>query len=363
MKKLVALLLTAGLTVSLCACAAPAAPAATPAEPTAEAVEEAPAEEAAEAEAPAEAPADQIELTYGHVDPNTDGFQYTYAEDLKTRIEEATDNRVTLKIFPGDTLGSSAEMTDMVKAGTLDIFSHTFATFAPFSDKVGVFNAPYVFNDVDQLVRASSNTSPVVQKVNEDLIANAGVRLIGAYLNGTRVICSKIEAYKPEDFNGHKFRAIGNDLWIAMITGLGGVATPIENAEVVSSLMTGVVDATEQSIDGVYQNAYWEVSDYLLRTDHMLYQNCIICNENSWNKLTAEDQQAILDVFDQMAVDYAGKVAEMEAFELSEIEKAGMKIITEEDGLDVDAFRESVLEQINATFPAWTELIEEIQGM
>ncbi|MBQ1291341.1 MAG: TRAP transporter substrate-binding protein [Lachnospiraceae bacterium] len=358
MKKLIALLLTAGLTVSLCACAVAPAPAA-PAQPAAEAEAEAPAEEAAE---PA-APADQIVLTYGHVDPNTDGFQYTYAEDLKSRIEEATDGRVTLKIFPGETLGSSAEMTDMVKAGTLDMFSHTFATFAPFSEKIGVFNAPYVFNDVDQLVRASSNTSPVIQEVNEELLANAGVRLVGAYLNGTRVICSKIEAYKPEDFNGHKFRAIGNDLWIAMITGLGGVATPIESSEVVSSLMTGVVDATEQTVDGVYQNAYWEVSDYLLRTDHMLYQNCIIANENSWQKLTPEDQQIILDIFDQMAVDYAAKVADMEAFQFSEIEKAGMKIITKEDGLDVDAFRESVLKQIKETFPQWTELIDKIQSL
>lgn len=304
-----------------------------------------------------------IVMTYGHVDPNVDGWQYTYAEDLNARITEATEGRVTLEIYPGETIGSSAEMTDMVNAGTLDMFTHTFATFDKYSDLVGVFNAPYAFTDLDNMVRASSNTSPVLQKVNEDLLANSNVRVVGACINGTRAISSKIEAYRPDDFKGHKFRCIGNDLWVAMVTGLGGVATPIENSEVPSSMMTGVIDATEQSIDGTYQNAYWEFADYLLLTEHDLFQNCIVANENSWQKISPEDQQIILDIFDEMAAEYAVKLVDNEAKQIAAIEEAGMIVIGEEDGLDVAAFRASVQKEIDKAFPQWSELIAEIQAL
>jgi TRAP-type C4-dicarboxylate transport system substrate-binding protein len=93
------------------------------------------------------------------VDKSPEGIQYMYAEDLNKRLKEATKGLISLKIFPGESIGSSAAMLDMIKVGTLDMFHHNFSTFGNFYPDIGVFNAPYLAYYVDQLYRAS-NTAP-----------------------------------------------------------------------------------------------------------------------------------------------------------------------------------------------------------
>ena len=50
-------------------------------------------------------------------------------------------------------------------------------------------------------------------------------------------------------------------------------------------------------------------------------------------------------------------------YRLEELKGRGMTIITEADGLDIAAFRESVNKQIAQDFPDFTPLIEQIQAV
>jgi TRAP-type C4-dicarboxylate transport system substrate-binding protein len=287
-----------------------------------------------------------------------------YAEDLNKRFKEATDGLISLKIFPGESIGSSAAMLDMIKVGTLDMFHHNFSTFGNFYAPIGVFNAPYLTYDVAQLYRATNNSSPILQRLNEGLVKEGGVRIIGAWLNGTREVCCKFPAYKPTDLNGHMFRSLPNDLWNAMVAGLGGTPTPIENAEVVSSLMTNVVEATEQTIEGIHKNSYWEVADYILLTDHLMFSLAVGINEKSWQKISPENQKKILTIMDDMNKEYTTEIIpDREAGLLQKIKEAGMKVIDDTNGLDKDAFRKSVLAEVDKKYPDWTPMIKEIQGM
>ena len=49
--------------------------------------------------------------------------------------------------------------------------------------------------------------------------------------------------------------------------------------------------------------------------------------------------------------------------ELKDLEAKGMIFVEEKDGLDVNAFRTSVLAQVNKDFPDWTGYIEQIRAV
>ena len=48
---------------------------------------------------------------------------------------------------------------------------------------------------------------------------------------------------------------------------------------------------------------------------------------------------------------------------IEELTGKGMTFITEEDGLQVGAFRDSVIAQVNADFPDWGPLMERIAAV
>ena len=54
---------------------------------------------------------------------------------------------------------------------------------------------------------------------------------------------------------------------------------------------------------------------------------------------------------------------ESEAELVDELTEKGMTVVTEEDGLDIDAFRERVLAQINGDFPSYQPYIEQIMAI
>jgi TRAP-type C4-dicarboxylate transport system substrate-binding protein len=46
-----------------------------------------------------------------------------------------------------------------------------------------------------------------------------------------------------------------------------------------------------------------------------------------------------------------------------DLEAKGMVFVEQKDGLDVEAFRKSVLAQVQKDFPDWTPYIEQIRGV
>ena len=52
-----------------------------------------------------------------------------------------------------------------------------------------------------------------------------------------------------------------------------------------------------------------------------------------------------------------------EAALVEELKGHGMTVVTEADGLDLEAFRASVLEQIGKDYPDWSDYIDQIAAV
>lgn len=303
------------------------------------------------------------ELRYAHVGAEGD-IQTRYAAEAAEAIAKATNGEVTLKVFPASQLGGVSEMVDGVKMGSISMGHHDFASLARIVPEVAVFNAPFIYRDgAHALAATDPASSAALQAVNEKLIEKGGMRIIGRIYRGDRHISSNFPVKSPEDLQGKPFRAVPLELWVSMVKGFGAIPTPVEVAELPTALMTGVVVGQENPLTMIASNNLNEVQSHLAMTGHMRAVLAVFVNEEVWQGLGEEQRAAITKVLDEKAVESLQWAIEGEAQLVEELKKRGMTIITEADGLDLEAFRTKVNAQVSQDFPAFAPLVEQISAI
>jgi tripartite ATP-independent transporter DctP family solute receptor len=302
------------------------------------------------------------ELRYAHVGAEGD-IQTIYADEAAKNIAAATNNEVTVKVYPASQLGGVAEMVDGVRMGSISMGHHDFASLARLVPEVAVFNAPFIYRDgAHALAATDPATSPALQAINEKLVAQ-GVRIIGRIYRGDRHISSNFAVKSPADLAGKPFRAVPLELWVSMVKGFGAIPTPVEVAELPTALMTGVVVGQENPLTMIASNNLNEVQSHLAMTGHMRAVLAVFINEEVWQGLTEEQRTTITKVLDDEAKRSLELAKQSEVKLVEELKGRGMTVITEADGLDIEAFRKPVSEQIAKDFPNFAPLIAQIEAI
>ncbi len=307
--------------------------------------------------------ASATELRYAHVGSEGD-IQTVFAAKAAEGIAGATNGEVTVQVYPASQLGGVAEMVDGVRMGSISMGHHDFASLARIVPDVAVFNAPFIYRDgAHALAATDPASSPALQAINEKLVAEGGVRIIGRIYRGARHISSNFEVKSPADLKDKPFRAVPLDLWVSMVKGFGATPTPVEVSELPTALMTGLVVGQENPLTMISANKLYEVQSHVAMTGHMHSVLAVFINEDVWQGLSEDNRAKITKVLDDKATDSLRWAQESEAGLVEELKSNGMTVVTEADGLDIEAFRVPVLDQIRTDFPDFAPYIEQIAAV
>ena len=297
-KRLMAMLLSGAMVLSLTACAGGAAPAAPAAEAPAEA-EAAPEEaEAAPASDTTAAEGAEIVLTWNEV--NGEGYGATEgAKAFKAKLEEVSGGTMTIELYLNGTLGSEQESMQGIQMGTLDIFRGNASSLPNYgAETIGVTGLPFLFSDMEDFnAMATSQTGQdLLDSVDE---ADCGYIALDWLVEGPRQMFITQATYdklgSPSEFtidmmNGLKIRVPETDLMVNTMSALGASATPIAYAELYTSLQSGVVDGAENGVTSYVSNSFNEVAPYFITDAHTFGCGVILMNKDKWNSLTEEQQ-------------------------------------------------------------------------
>ncbi len=312
-------------------------------------------------EAPAEAK--PLVLKYAHVGVATE-LQTKYAAELAESVKQKTAGRLTLQVYPNSQLGGVSEMVDGVKSGAIDMGHHDFASLGKYLTDISVFNAPFIYRDEKHAVMATNpKTSPVLQELNEKLVAAASMRVIGSHYRGARQLSANYPVYSPADMKGKKFRGVPVQLWMTMLQGMGAIPTPVEIAELHTALMTGVVLGQENPLTNIYAQKFYEVQTHIMMTSHMHSVLATFINDKAWNKIPAADRALFEQSLQELAQASIQWTADADKDIKQKLMDKGMKFIDESNGLKLDEFRTAVVNKVYQDFPNWKGYIEKIQAI
>ncbi|MBP3736662.1 MAG: TRAP transporter substrate-binding protein [Lachnospiraceae bacterium] len=320
MKKKLALLLAAAMTLSLAGCATTAAPAAAPAAPAASA--EAPA-------ASAEAPAANVETTYLNFAHNRSeedpfGIAVKEASDI---LYEKTGGKYAFQIYPSGTYAALSDAMEAVSAGTLDFA--WYDTGMNYAERLGVLLAPFCFESYDHWL--AFKQSDVYKDFVQDMSDTCGVHHFGYFTFGFRMTTGNEVWTTPEEFAPVKLRMAVQPPYPAAAVILGCTGEPLDVNEVYTALQTGVFDGQENPYADIISRKFYEVQHYIIKTEHILSVGGVACSNNIWDTFDDETKAAVNEavehILDYVDNDTINNVAEQEAFlteqgcEIIEIDK------------------------------------------
>jgi tripartite ATP-independent transporter DctP family solute receptor len=305
----------------------------------------------------------QVKLRYAHVGV-ANAPQTLYADEVAKLVKERTAGRVEIQVFANSQLGGVAEMVDGVRSGAIAMGHHDFASLGRIVPTTAVFNTPFVYRDAEHSMRATDpRTSVALQLINADLVSKGNMRIVGNAFQGARQLTSKEKVLSPKDMQGKKYRGVPVKLWSSMITGMGATATPVEVSELATALATGLVVGQENPLPNIFNLKLYEVQKFVMMTSHMQSVLAVFVNERIWQSIPAGDRKILEDTMREVGQRTLQWDRDSTAKIRKDLEAKGMVFVEQKDGLDVEAFRKSVLAQVQKDFPDWTPYIEQIRGV
>jgi len=269
-------------------------------------------------------------------------------DEYAKRVNEALKGRYEMKVFHSSQLGSDEEMLKGIKIGVLEMFQPS-TIMSTVDQKFGVFEMPYLFKDRDHVKRVSAD--PKIQEILFNPLSEKGLRLLGMWENGFRVITNNVRpVFKPEDMKGIKLR-VPSGVWrVKMFRAYGANPTPLAYSEVFAALQSGVMDGQENPFAQIYGGKFYEVQKYLSLSDHVYTPSYAVISERFWKALPPDVQQVLA----KTAVDIGDfgrqEGARMDKEILEKMQKT-MKV----NEVDKESF-------VKASKPVYEDFAKEIKG-
>lgn len=210
-----------------------------------------------------------LTLRLGH-SYGIDSLQNRAAEQLAENVNEASDGRLTIEVFPASQLGSWEEMQEGLEIGSVDIVIESVGSLERYTDLAAIEGVPFLYRDADHFFAVWDGEigDEIIQAIRDD----SGFLLLGEMYRGPRVLNASRPIESLQDVQGLKLRVPTQQTYIDTWNALGAAPTPLALNEVFSGIEQGAIEGQENPIDVVRFNSFYEVAPYVTNTNH-LYGN------------------------------------------------------------------------------------------
>ncbi len=280
-------------------------------------------------------------------DTHPDGYPTVEAvKFLGKRLEERTGGRLRVKTYPGGQLGEEKDALEITVFGGLDLNRLNLAPLASVAPVMAVPTLPFMFRSIAHM-RAAMDGAPGQQLL--DALAPHGLKGLCFYDSGARSFYNtKRPIRTPADMEGLKIRVQTSDVFVALVSALGGNATPMSYGEVYQALVQGVVDGAENNWPSFESSRHFEAVKFYSLTRHVIAPEILLMSMRTWNKLSDEDRRHVREAASE-SVPYMRRLWD------ARVAASRNRILTESDvevieDIDHDAF-------VAAVRPVWDRFL------
>lgn len=214
-------------------------------------------------------------------------------QEFADAVEEESDGRIQIRIFPNGQLGSETEVLEQLMAGVVDMTRVSAPGLATYNEGYHTFGLPYIFDDNENYynVMGSDAMGEFFRSSEED-----GFVTLTYYTSGARSFYTIDRPVRtPEDLKGLKFRVQDMKSQTDMMKALGGTPVAMAMGDVYTALQTGIIDGSENNETVLTTGKHGEICKYFSLDQHTMIPDVLVIGTEVWNKLSEEDQQILID--------------------------------------------------------------------
>ena len=303
----------------------------------------------------------KVTLVYAEVNP-LDTIVGQTGSHFKEKVEELTGGSVVVDVQASGVLGSENDVLDAILGGSTSIDISRISAFALTSygcNKSKLLSIPFTFENRAHFWNfANSDLAP--EFLNEPQELGLPVRGIFYGEEGFRHFFTVKPVSGIADFKGLKLRVSNDPVMNGMVEGLGANPTVVSFGELYSALQTGVVDGAEQPIANYKSNAFPEVANNLILDGHTLGAVQAVITDNAWNKLTENQQAAVMEAAADTQAFNADLSESAENKVLDELKSSGCNVV---DVPDKAPWQEACAKVISENTSDQAELYQQLLDM
>ena len=257
---------------------------------------------------------------------------YKGMEKFAEVVGQLSGGKIEVKLFHSGQLANQKTSILGIMKGTLemsiDASPSWFADLASYPE-IGVLEVAYAYRDLDHMYRVL--LGPVGQEYWDTLAKKSGIRVLDVWYLGTRELnfTEKVGIVKnPGDMKGIKLRMPNVEAWLDVGRALGANPTPLGFGEVYMALKTKTIDGQDNPLPTDFAQKFYEVTKYIVLTDHMIGYVTPIINEKLWQEMP-ENYRVYIKQALTVARHYSNfRVLEGEASLLGKFQSEfGMKVV------------------------------------
>ncbi|PKP74771.1 MAG: C4-dicarboxylate ABC transporter [Alphaproteobacteria bacterium HGW-Alphaproteobacteria-6] len=243
---------------------------------------------------------DRVKLRLASVNTETDSRAIGLIEKFGPGVAEFAE----FEPHWNGTLFKQGTELEAIARGNLEMSIASAQEFSSFFPEFSILTAGYVHQSAEHQIAVFND--PVMDPLKARVEADLGVKLLTVMYLGKRQLNLKGDrkVVTPADLAGVKLRMPGTDSWQFLGAALGASPVPIAFSELYTALQTGAVDGQDNPLPTVIDSKFYEVTDQIVLTSHLVDLNYLTISKAVWDGLSA-DQQATVQAAADAAADHA----------------------------------------------------------
>ena len=258
-----------------------------------------------------------------HHDLATDSPQHLAAEKFEEIVEEKTDGRVDVKLYPSNQLGEDEEVVEMMQTGSIEAGIIPTAKLATFDARMQLPDLPFIFPSKEVAYEVLDG------EVGQELLGGLSeIGLQGAtfWESGFKQFTNNKRIEKPEDFGGLKIRTMESPIVIEQFKALRANPVPISFSETYNALQQGVVSGQENPLVSIVKMKFFEVQDYTIISNHGYLAYAFLMSKDWFDGLPDDIQTIIIDSAKETALYEREETATQEEDFIQTIKDSGTEV-------------------------------------
>ena len=258
------------------------------------------------------------------------GHEQEWITKAIEEVEKQTDGHLKIECVPDGTMGGEDELIPQVFAGTLDMSLSGPSVWGTVGgiDEIGWSELPYVVTNYSEM----NALGEILPELTNKQLEEKGIDLycLGAMSQGIRCLLT-IDGHRVDtmaDCKGLRIRVPSSDVYQETVAAWGCSPTAMSSSQVITALANGTIEGFESDPASITARGQQESFKYYIETYHIASLNLLMINKTNLEKLPAEYQEVLKNVFKEKCIEQCVDRVDANAAEVEVIKEAGVEVIT-----------------------------------